>query len=196
MVAGEESAQESLRAHFLGWQCRIRQKAVREDGGRPSQGMRPAVQDAAGAPLAVAVTVVIAEADPATTTAEFRHMVRRTQDPAKRYEAAIRFLASAYYQHPETFSDRMTALFPPGAQLATRLVAAGRCVLSFREYGQSYRLPSAVVRLDGDDPFWQAIYWHNALFNPAMPPDPLVIAFDPDWGEATAFPPVEAAHGW
>lgn len=170
--------------------------AVRDDGGRPSAGMRPAVQDAAGTVLAEAVTVVIAEAEPATTTAEFRHIVRRTNDPARRYEAALQFLAAAYYQHPENFDDRPIALFPPDSALARRLVVAGRCVLAFRQHGQSFRLPCATTALAENDPSWQATYWHNAMFNPAMPQGPVVVAFDPDWAAATAFPPVEAAKGW
>src|SRR5262245_24708716 len=35
----------SLREDFLAWQCRIRQIAMRQDGGRPSPGMRPRVLD-------------------------------------------------------------------------------------------------------------------------------------------------------
>ncbi len=34
-----ETAQAALRDHFLGWQCRLRQLAVREAGGRPSSGI-------------------------------------------------------------------------------------------------------------------------------------------------------------
>ena len=35
------SAAKTLRDDFLAWQCRIRQIAMRQDGGRPSPGMRP-----------------------------------------------------------------------------------------------------------------------------------------------------------
>jgi hypothetical protein len=200
MIAPDERVAEAMRDHFLGWQCRLRQKAVRQDGGRPSPGMRPAVLTAAGEPLADAVTVILVKHDPATTTAQFRHMVRRTQDPRQRYEAAIKFLASAYYQHPEAFTDRLTALFAADSSLARGLIAARACVLAFQQYGQSYRLPCAVARLAERAALWQATYWHNALFNPAIPPEPLVLAFTPDWSMATAFPPVEAsrhsASGW
>ena len=44
-----EPAAQALRDEFIGWQCRIRQIAVREGGGRPSSGMRPrVVADAIG----------------------------------------------------------------------------------------------------------------------------------------------------
>ncbi len=36
-----EAVQAALRDHFLGWQCRLRQMAVRDAGGRPTSGLRP-----------------------------------------------------------------------------------------------------------------------------------------------------------
>ena len=33
----------ALRDHFMGWQCRIRQHAVRTGKGRPTEGMTPTV---------------------------------------------------------------------------------------------------------------------------------------------------------
>ena len=36
-------AQAVIRDHFLGWQCRVRQLAMRQAGGRPTSGMRPEV---------------------------------------------------------------------------------------------------------------------------------------------------------
>lgn len=33
-------AAKTLRDDFIAWQCRIRQIAMRQDGGRPSPGMR------------------------------------------------------------------------------------------------------------------------------------------------------------
>ncbi len=41
-------AKGDIRDHFLAWQCRIRQMAMREQGGRPSPGMRPRVLTVAG----------------------------------------------------------------------------------------------------------------------------------------------------
>jgi len=42
--SGELSPDE-LRDQFVGWQCRLRQLAVRQDGGRPSAGMKPRVSE-------------------------------------------------------------------------------------------------------------------------------------------------------
>ncbi len=124
-----EAAQAAQRDHFLGWQCRLRQMAVRQAGGRPTSGMRPEVRLAgADTPLG-SITTLIVRKEPREATAQFRHMVRKTQDPAERYDAALESLAAAYYQRPQEFSDELTALFgpPPGIGppgLADQLLAA------------------------------------------------------------------------
>ena len=63
---------------FLGWQCLIRQSAMREDGGRPSPGMRPRVLDTAGRELAPALTVLLIPKEPEESTAFFRFQVMKT----------------------------------------------------------------------------------------------------------------------
>ncbi|MSP82552.1 MAG: hypothetical protein EXQ94_06380 [Alphaproteobacteria bacterium] len=154
--------------------------------------MRPKLLAPDGSPIAEGVTVVLVEADPDDTTRQFRHMVKQTHDPQQRYEAAVKFLSAAYFQHPEAFDDRPMALFVGKSTVARVALDLGRVILVFQQFGQSYRLPSAAVELGDDDPAWQATYWHNALFNPAIPPHPHVLAFEPDWAQATAFPPLEA----
>ena len=188
-MEGEVSA-DSLRHEFLGWQCRIRQLSVRQSGGRPSEGMRPSASlDGEDAPLG-RITLLILKAEPEEYTAEFRHMVRRTQDPADRYAAALKFLAAAYYQRPREFSDEMTALFGRVSELADRLLEAGRCRLLFTQYSQSYDLPCALRPLPEDHPAFQATYWHNSLFNPNIPAGIQILAFTPDWSRAAAEPAV------
>ena len=47
-----KAAAAALRREFLGWQCRLRQMAARESGGRPSSGMRPRVTTREGHEIA------------------------------------------------------------------------------------------------------------------------------------------------
>jgi len=189
---GPEAA--ALRDHFLGWQCRLRQFAVRRGEGRPSQGMRPLVLREDGRALALAVTTLIHPRDPAQATDAFRHIVRRTLDPQARYRNALRLLSASHFQRPREFSDVLTALFAAGSPLAAALSSGGRCVLDFREHRQSYRLPCAVVPLAPEAPAWQATYWHNAMFNPDIPGELAVLAFAPDWGAAEADPEPPRLH--
>lgn len=182
-----------MRHAFLGWQCRIRQRAVRHAGGRPAPGMRP-IARIAGRDLG-RIVVLIAKQQPEKFTAEFRHLVQRTNDPADRYASALAFLGAAYYQRPDEFSDRLTALFGPDSADARALLLAGRCMLEFEQYAQKFDLPCTVRVLGPDEPAYQATYWHNRLFNAQMPGRIAILEFDPDWRTASAAPPPHPAGG-
>lgn len=179
----------ALRDHFMGWQCRIRQHAMRTGKGRPSAGMTPTVIRANGEEMG-AVVVLIVEREPDMTTAQFRHTVQRTMDPAERFEKAVEFLSSAYFQKAREFEPRLFALFGPNSPGAATLADDGRCTLVFEQFSQRYRLPCRVIRLDEADDFAQALIWHNACFNPVQPPHCVPLAFEPVWAEGEAEPPV------
>ena len=179
---------ERLRDHFVGWQCRIRAEAMRRRDGRPSPGMCPQVLNTAGEALAPAVTTLLVRREADSFAPEFRHLARRTHDPRDRREAALALLAERYYQYARDFSDRLTATFAVDSPLAERLVREGRCVLAFDQDAQRYRLPCVVQRLGRDDARREETWWHNALFNPQLPPDVPVLAFAPHWLEAFADP--------
>ena len=180
-----EPAAQALRDEFLGWQCRVRQLAVRESGGRPSSGMRPRVATADGEEIAPGVTILIVHEEPWESAQLFRHQYLKTQDPVERYAKALEITAASYFQHPRQFSDVMTALFAADSGLAGRLLRQGRCVLDFAQFSQTYRIPCAVEQLAPDDGFYQATYWHNGLYNPNLPAGVRVLAFTPDWSRAS-----------
>jgi hypothetical protein len=86
----------------------------------------------------------------------------------------------------------MSALFNNQSPTLGRLLesdpdaaAASRCVLAFHERSRSYRLPCDVELLGRDDALFQATYWHNALFNPDLPPDIAIVSFVSDWVHAS-----------
>lgn len=183
------AAQDALRDHFLGWQCRLRQIAMRKHGGQPSAGMRPRVvinseEAAAG------VVMLLLPRDPEESTEFFRSRTQRTHDPKQVYDQGLAYLQAGHFQTPADFSDVLTAVFSPSAPLAATLDAAGRCVLEFDQFSQRYTLPCAVTRLVSDNPVFQATYWHNRIFNPKLPPDVCALAFAPDWAVARADPPI------
>jgi hypothetical protein len=179
-------AGQSLRDEFLAWQCRIRQIAMRQDGGRPSPGMRPRLLDTSGRELSPALTVLIIPRDPAESTAFFRFQVMKHADPRELYERALGFLQADYFQQPASFSDQSLAILPEGSKVAAALTAERRCILAFEQFSQAYRLPCAVSALGTGDAARDAAMWHNRLFNPALPETVHVVAFKPDWASATA----------
>ena len=187
-VLHHATVQQALRRGFLGWQCRVRQYAMRQGGGRPSEGMRPEVLLAGEEQAAARVIVLIVHSDADEATAQFRHFAMRTHDPAERFKTAMTFLSASYYQRADTFAEQPMALFAPDSALAAQLVEAGACTLRFEQNRQRFSLPCTVRDLPDSHPWWQATFWHNALFNPRLPGNARVLAFQPDWRRADADP--------
>ena len=175
----------ATREQFIDWQCRLRKAAMRLEGGRPTRGMCPSVTRLDDSIVAAAVIVLLQEKDPGPSSDQFRHIVRKTHDPRERYEAGLQVLSSAHYQYPEDFSDILTALFSADSIIGAELARAGRCVLHFEQHGRRYRIPCAVGQLAEPDPAFQVTYWHNCLFNPHPPRAVRILAFVPEWEEAT-----------
>jgi len=172
---------KKIRDRFLAWQCLIRQTAMREQGGRPSPGMRPRVRDTSGRELAPALTVLLVPEEPGESTAFFRFQVMKTQDPRDVYERVLDYLQADYFQQPLNFSDRLTAVLPESSPLAERLLADGSCTLEFDQFRQAYHLLCEVTLLKEGDERREASLWHNRAFNPALPDQALVLEFTPDW---------------
>lgn len=174
---------------FVAWQCRIRQHAVRRGDGRPSPGMRPDIVAMDGVALGQITTVLI-KSDPQQDSAHFQQIFHSTRSPLERYEAAMTAFQSDYYQYPELFSDRLTALFAWPSASAEKICQAQPYVLYFEQFGQRFSYQAAIARLALDDHGHVATYWHNALFNPHLPPSICVLALVPDWSSARATPPI------
>ena len=164
---------------FIAWQCQLRKRAVRAEGGRPSSGMQPRVTRLDGSEILAAMTVLILEKDPTASTHMFRHFGRQSHDPRQRYEKVLKLLAAEYFERPELFADLLATQFAQGSETATELVQTDLCVLSFREGERAFRLECKVAALRETDPFYQATYWHNYLFNPGLGPRVQVLCFVP-----------------
>jgi hypothetical protein len=177
-----------LKAQFLGWQCRIRQMAVRDHGGRPLPGMMPRVTTRGGELLAPSLVMLLVPNEPAEATAFFRFQIQKTNDPRQRLESALKYLGADYYQVLERFSDKMTAVLSPKVAAATAILAAKSVLLEFSQYGQVFRMFAHTRRLPARAAARDASLWHNRLFNPDVPNDAVVLAFAPEWKNAVAEP--------
>ena len=185
-----DRANEQLRDHFLGWQCRIRQIATRSHDGRPTNGMMPLVFAAeANTPVARIVTVLCKRPEHSVTM-ELRHMARRTHDPGERRESGLKFLAERYYQSAWEFSDILTASFPPDSATAATLLDHRECRLAFEQFSQRFDVHCTVRRLSRNNLLREATFWHNLLFNPRLTADCAILGFEPDWPRSEADPPV------
>ena len=181
-----DRANEELRDRFLGWQCRLRQIAMRGQDGRPSSGMTPLVFAAGeNAPVARVVTVLCKRPEHSVTM-ELRHMARRTHDPAERRESALGFLAERYYQAASEFSDVLTATFAPDSGIAATLMEQRERRLSFEQFSQGFDMHCTVRRLSPNNPLREATFWHNLLFNPRLSADCIILGFEPEWPRSAA----------
>ncbi|RKT32729.1 hypothetical protein BXY70_2077 [Roseovarius halotolerans] len=187
---GQTFSDHPLRKAFMKWQCRVRQMAMRESEGRPDDAIMPAVLLTGQAEPLGHVITVMNKAPGYSVTPELLHMAAKTNDPAQIRDQAIRFLSSAYYQRAEEFSDILTATFPPGSPGAAQIHESGECRLLFDAYAQRFDLTCKVWRLAPHNLLHQATMAHNGLFNPQMPPDTVVLGFEPDWGRSSADPEI------
>ena len=175
---------EELQQRFLGWQCRLRQIAMRQGEGQPSDGMQPRVLLREDGRYSGSITVLINRWSAESDASQFRYLVQKTHDPADRFVNGLKFLSATHYQRAHEFSDELTALFQSGGLLVRALLAKQACTLVFSQFSAVYTLPCAVRQLATDAPAYQATYWHNRLFNSRMPKDVIVLGFRPDWTKA------------
>ncbi len=183
-VLGKRPGDHELMHQFLGWQCRVRQIAMRDNRGMPDDAATPAVTlPGQSEPLGHIITV-FSKWGAHSQTPEMKHMVKRTHDPAQRREKALEYFSSSYYQKAKQFSDTLTATFQPGSEGAAKLINAGQCQLLFEAYSQKYILQCKVLKLSETHPLYQSTWWHNLLFNPDLHPDTIILGFEPDWNES------------
>ncbi len=175
-----DDTEEAMKKSFIYWQCSLRQQTVREGDGRPVPGMCPEVTIGKDEQLGK-IIVHILKNKPDKHTAQFQHIVKKTHDPLERWESAINALSSTYYQHPDSFSPRMTALFGTDSHICYRLLDASQCILKFGQLNRRFKMPCAVYDLSEYHPEYQGTYWHNSMFNPSIPGDAKILCFEPDW---------------
>ena len=185
-----DRANAQLRDGFLRWQCRIRQIAMRSQGGRPSSGMTPSVSAADEGGASARIVTVLCKRPEHSATMELRHLARRTHDPAERREHALKFLAERYYQTASEFSDILTATFAPDSETAASLIEHRKCRLAFEQFSQRFDLHCAVRRLSRNNPLREATFWHNLLFNPRLAAESIILGFEPVWPKSEADPPL------
>lgn len=164
---------------FISWQCRLRKLAMRERDGRPSDGMSAGIHAVAGGDEQARINFLINRANPADRTSEFRHIIRKTHDSSQWVKNGLRILAELHYHETDQFVNELTALFSHDSSVAYALLKAGQCKLRFAEGSIEHVFDFDVRSLDQDDELFQATYWHNHLFNPALPGKVRVLAFTP-----------------
>ena len=164
---------------FIGWQCRLRKRSMRELEGRPTEGMTAGIYSVSGGEEQSRLNFLILHQDSADRTAEFRNIVRKSQDPSQWRKNGLRILSERHYQTDQGFRDGLTALFALDSAVAAALVEAGQCRLKFAENTIEHSFDFGVTVLPQNSEPYQATYWHNHLFNPALPGNVQILEFSP-----------------
>ena len=139
------------------------------------------------------VTVIPVKSESTDLIRQFKYIYQKTQDPADRYQQAIKLLSEYYYQVPEEFSDEMVAVYPAGSTFVERMAKVGEGCLVFEQGNQRYTIDCRMRDIPGTDPKYQAAYWHNRLFNPNLGSTTKVLGFAPDW-KASEFVEIDLWH--
>lgn len=187
---GESFSTSPLRKAFLKWQCRVRQMAMRDNHGRPDDGITPALFLAGETEPMGHIITLLNKSPGYSVTPELLHMAKKTNDPAQKRDQAIRFFSATYYQKASEFSDILTATFPPGSPGAAAIREAETVRLRFDAYAQVFELTCRVWKLAPHNPLYQSTIAHNQLFNPTIAPDTEVLGFEPDWDKSMSEPEV------
>ena len=164
---------------FISWQCRLRKMSMRELEGRPTRGMNAGVHGDATGDEKARMNFLILKHEPELLTSDFRHIVRKSRDPSEWMKNGLRILSEWHYQNDQDFSTQLTALFSLDSALAEALLEAGKCHLVFVQDSIEHAFDFDVEELSDEDPAFQATYWHNHLFNAAMPGKVQVLGFNP-----------------
>jgi hypothetical protein len=170
---------EQQYQNFISWQCRLRKMSMREFEGRPTPGMSAGVYSISGGEEQSRMNFLIIRKNPREGTDEFRHIVRKSPDPSQWVKNGLRILAELHYHEDKEFDNRLSALFSLDSTLADALIKAGECRLKFAQDSIEHAFDFDVLSLNEDDELFQATYWHNRLFNPALPGKVRVLGFKP-----------------
>ena len=105
--------------------------------------------------------------------------MRKTHDPSQWVKNGLKILAELHYHETDQFVNSLTALFGEDSSVAYALLKAGQCRLAFAEGSIAHEFLFDVNSLNQQDELFQATYWHNHLFNPALPGGVRVLEFTP-----------------
>ncbi len=127
------------------------------------------------------VILVLVKSESADLTRQFKYIYQKTQDPADRYQQAIKLLSEYYYQIPNEFSDEMVAVYPFGSKFVGQITKVGEGCLIFEQGNQRYTIDCLLRDIPETEPKYQAAYWHNRLFNPNLGKTTKILGFEPVW---------------
>ena len=116
---------------FVIWQCSLRQRNFRMFGGKPSEGTIASFLEEKSNKNLGDIRSVLLEKDSENTSKMFEFMHKQTHDPETRFDKAVKFFSSEYFNTPKNFDGSFTATFPYQSSASKILIKKKKVSVQF-----------------------------------------------------------------
>ena len=165
---------------FVIWQCSLRQRNFRMFAGKPSEGVVSNLSDIKTNKNLADVRSILLEKNSFNTSKMFEFMHQQTHDPETRFDKAVKFFASEYYNTTTKFDGSFAATFNYQSSTVKNLLKKKKVKAQFFERETGFNFIVNVSRLKKSDIKWQYTFWHNRFFNPALNENIEILNFSPE----------------
>ena len=109
----------------------------------------------------------------------FEFMIKQTHEPEIRFDKAVKFLSSEYYNTPSNFDGSFTATFAYQSTVAKKILKQKKTYVQFFENTTGFHFPINISKLKKTDLKWKYTFWHNSFFNPSLNENIEILNFTP-----------------
>ena len=167
-------------SNFVIWQCSLRQRNFRMFGGKPSEGTVAIVIDKKNDCELISFRSILMEIECLNTSKMFEFIHKQTHDPETRFDKAIKFFSSEYYNTPKNFDGSFTATFKNKSKIVKNLLKLKKINVQFFERETGFNFPVTITKLKKTNDKWKYTYYHNSFFNINLTEDIEILNFSPD----------------
>ena len=153
---------------FVIWQCSLRQRNFRLFGGKPSEGTIANLIDIKSNKEICNLRSVLIEKECLNTAKMFEFMIKQTHEPEIRFDKAVKFLSSEYYNKPNNFDSSFTATFDNQSKVLKKLLNIKKYNVQFFERDTGFNFTVKIKKLKKNDSKWKYTFYHNFFFNPSL----------------------------
>ena len=167
-------------SNFVIWQCSLRQRNFRMFGGKPSEGTVAILIDKKNDCELTSIRSILMEKECLNTSKMFEFVHKQTHDPETRFDKAIKFFSSEYYNTPKHFDGSFTATFKNKSQIVKNLLKLKKINVQFFERETGFNFPVTITKLKKTNDKWRYTFYHNSFFNINLTEDIEILNFSPD----------------
>jgi len=167
-------------SEFIIWQCSLRQRNFRMFEGKPSEGTVAVAIDKKNNNELASFRSILMEKKCLNTSKMFEFIHKQTHDPKTKFDKAIKFFSSEYYNTPKYFDGSFTATFKNKSKIAKNLLKLKKINVQFFERETGFNFTVKITKLKKTNDKWKYTFYHNAFFNINLTEDIEILNFSPD----------------